>query len=108
MREANHRHPENLNQHDTTCNYEFEVQRPSSCISCRKFGLHSYKTKVKAPTEVHQPRLIMNFVDDIEFITESFVPDELLYEPQRFSSALHDANSMPELISASDKQQRRI
>jgi hypothetical protein len=63
--------------------------------------------KVKAHPEVHQPRLIMNFVDDIDFITESFVPNEILYEPQRSLSALHDdlewhTTSMPELISASD------
>jgi hypothetical protein len=63
--------------------------------------------KVKAPPAVHQPRLIMNFVDDIDFITESFVPNEILYEPQRSLSALHDdlewhSASMPELISASD------
>jgi hypothetical protein len=68
--------------------------------------------------QVHQPRLIMNFADDINFITEPFVyPAERMnmvvrerMSSERSPTAIaqwHDdlewhSNSMPELISASD------
>jgi hypothetical protein len=58
--------------------------------------------------QVHQPRLIMNFVDDINFITEPVVENgtaermNMVVRERMNSDPEWHSNSMPELISASD------
>jgi hypothetical protein len=92
--------------HATTTLRDFTSIHSSHKKSPDKLWKH-LQHRFSGPPEVNQPHLIMNFADDIDFITESFVPNEILYEPQRSLSALHDdlewhSTSIPELISASD------